>query len=601
MSDKLNERLSLQEQRLLQLQERWRGHWADALRDWSPFVQLHEPKWCFTLKDEQRESLSGSFAMIRLRDHSVVISLRQIQSDGLQDYGPEILAHEIGHHVYCPADLIDNARLIANIRRGLPSVESYAPYIANLYADLLINDHLQRARGRNMAGVYRALKKSAGNSELWQFYMRIYEILWTLEPQTLSHDRVEPRIEQDAWLGARLLRVYAKDWLRGAGRFACLCLPYVTSEVSKAKEAKRVWCDTLQAGQGGTPDGLTELEDEPDGPIHPSQDPELNGLDPIEIHQAPGGDARRVAGKDSGRKSIKNYRDPFQYAEILKASGTPLNEREIAVKYYRERAAPYLIPFPATIESRASDPLPEGVDLWDSSSDMDTIDWVSTLTTSPVVIPGVTTRERMVGFSQGNEPQKLPLDLYLGVDCSGSMQDPARYFSYPILAGTIISLSALRAGARVKVVLSGEPGNTVSTDDFERNSNDVMKVMMNYLGSGYSFGIHRLAETFHATAKLRRPVHILIVSDNDIFHMLEEKGNNRQGWDVAEEAIKFCGGGGTYVLELSKFFLNNNTVIAEKMDRMRQAGWNVAVVNSMEDIVDFARKFSRSQYHLKKR
>jgi len=225
---------------LLDLQEKWRKQWAQALSDWSPFVQLHDPMWCFTKEDEKRESLSGSFAMIRLKDHSVVISLRQIQADGLQAFGREILAHEIGHHVYCPADLIDNARLIANIRRGLPGVEYYTPYVANLYSDLLINDHLQRVRGLDIAGVYRALKKDFGKSDLWQFYMRIYEILWSLDAQTLTTDRIDPRIDQDAWLGSRLLRVYSKDWLRGAGRFACLCLPYVNTEAEKNKNAKRI-------------------------------------------------------------------------------------------------------------------------------------------------------------------------------------------------------------------------------------------------------------------------------------------------------------------------------------------------------------------------
>jgi hypothetical protein len=590
------------DKKLQELQEKWLTQWSEALSDWSPFVQLHDPIWCFTKEDEKRESLSGSFAMIRLKDHSVVISLRQIQADGLQDFGREILAHEIGHHVYCPADLIDNARLIGNIRRGLPGVESYTPYVANLYSDLLINDHLQRARGRDIAGVYKALKKDFEKSNLWQFYMRIYEILWSLEPQTLTLERITPNIDQDAWLGSRLLRVYAKDWLRGAGRFACLCLPYVTAEAEKNKNAKRIWCDALQAGEGGTPDGLTEFDDdEPDGPIHPSEDPELNGLDPIEINEAPNGTGGRVSGKDSGRKSTKNFRDPFTYAEILKASGSKLSDREIAVKYYRERALPYLIPFPSTVQTRASDPLPEGLDLWDPSNDIDAIDWVSTLTTSPVVIPGVTTRERMMGVSQGNEQQLLPLDLYLGVDCSGSMQDPARIFSYPILAGTIISLSALRAGARVKVVLSGEPGTTVSTDDFERNPNDVMKMMLNYLGTGYSFGIHRLAETFNDKTKLRRPVHILIVSDNDIFQILNETGSNRIGWDVAKEAIQICGGGGTYVLQLNSYYLQRNTKIREYLERMQQDGWSVAIVTNMTELVQFARNFSHIKYHSKKK
>src|SRR5688500_18554365 len=92
------------------LREAWLAAWPAALAIWSRFVQLHEPLWCFDESAEQREQLTGSFAMIRLVDHSVVISLRQVREQGLDRFAAEILAHEIGHHVYCPADLTDHAR-----------------------------------------------------------------------------------------------------------------------------------------------------------------------------------------------------------------------------------------------------------------------------------------------------------------------------------------------------------------------------------------------------------------------------------------------------------------------------------------------------------
>ncbi len=122
------------------------------------------------------------------------------------------------------------------------------------------------------------------------------------------------------------------------------------------------------------------------------------------------------------------------------------------------------------------------------------------------------------------------------------MRDPAHYVSYPILAGTIMVLSALRAGARVKVVLSGEPGNSISTDGFIRQEQELLRLMTNYLGTGYAFGIHRLEETFHADFRADRPVHVLIISDSDMFRMLDEQGNRRVGWDVAREALERCGG-----------------------------------------------------------
>lgn len=580
---------------LQKIKASWADAWQDALRDWSPFVQLHEPTWCFTEDDEKRAGLTGSFAMIRLTDHSVVISVRQVQERGLEDYAPEILAHEIGHHVYCPADLTDNARLLARIRRGLPGVEAYAPYLANIYADILLNDRLQRTNGRRIHEVYEKLLPQENSSNLWQLIMRTYEVLWNLPPQTLSRETLAPRVEQDAVLAARLIRAYSKDWLGGAGRFACLCLTYITEDMEGSRTGNRIWCDTLHAGEGGVPDGLTELdEDEETGAIHPSEDPALSGLDPLDLGELGSSGTGRVPSQDSGRKTLKSYRDPVDYAELLKASGVTLDNRQIAARYYRERAIPYLIPFPTSNNPTATDPLPEGIDQWDPANDIDRVDWVSTLTTSPVVIPGVTTRERLYGASPGNDPERVPFDLYLGIDCSGSMRDPALTLSYPVLSGTIISLSALRAGAGVQVVLSGEPGQSVSTDGFLRNQKDVLSFMVQYLGTGYSFGIHRLGETFGADYVSKRPVHILIVSDYDMFAMLDTTDKRKLGWIVAKEAVERCRGGATYVLQLPGYSNTQGRGYSEKIDRMRSDGWNVHVINSMEELLVFAKQFSRA-------
>lgn len=599
---------------LKSLQQKWLKAWPQALADWSPFVQLREPIWCFSEADETRESLTASFAMIRLVDHSVVISLQQVLERGLMDFAVEILAHEIGHHVYCPADLNDNARMLARMRHGLPGCEAYAPMVANLYGDLLINDRLQRSCGRNMAGVYLALGKHAGNaspntsaghsgSKLWSLYLRIYELLWSLPPRSLTPSVVDERINQDAVLGTRLVRSYAKDWLGGGGRFACLLLPYIVEEAEAARQAAMVWCDALTAGAGGCPDGLVELDDdELSGAIHPAEDPELSGLDPLgEPSSEPAARIGKVASELSGRKSIKSsHRDPFEYAEILKASGVALSDRDIAVHYYRERALPHLIPFPARRQPLTSDPIPGGLDLWDPSGDIDQIDWIGTLTASPTVIPGVTTRERLIGSTPGAEPNRVPLDLYLGVDCSGSMHDPARTLSYPVLAGTIMALSALRAGARVKVVLSGEPGSSVSTDGFVRDRRQVLNTLLNYLGTGYAFGIHRLRETFLENAAIKRPVHVLVISDSDLFQILDESADGQTGWDVARQSASLCGGGATYVLQFPSYELPGHKAyqrqFGEQLERMRTDGWGVHLVDSMEELLTFARLFTRQNY-----
>ncbi len=323
------------------LLEQWRAAWPAALETWSHFVQLHEPTWCCSVTEEKEAKLSESFAMIRLVDHSVVISLRQIRELGLEKFSREILAHEIGHHVLCPADLTDNARLLCRIRLGLPGVVEYSPLVSNLYSDLLINDRLARNDSLDMAGVYRKIQRPT-ESQVWVLYMRIYEHLWRLPPQTLAIGDISPRMNQDALLGARLVRSYARDWMGGAGRFACLCFPYIERDKQLAEEAFRQLADAVGAGIGGFPSGLCEIdEDEEDGVLHPAEDPQLTGLEG-DVGDGTG----RVRGRDSGVKTMKTGRNPFDYSEILKAAGVQLSLREITARYYKERALPHLIPFP---------------------------------------------------------------------------------------------------------------------------------------------------------------------------------------------------------------------------------------------------------------
>lgn len=589
---------------LEKLRAEWSACWPAALEVWSRFVQLHEPTWCSSAEEEAAAELTGSFAMIRLVDHSVVISLRLVLEQGLHCFGKEILAHEIGHHVYCPADLTDNARMLARMRIGLPTKEHLAPFIANLYSDLLINDRLQRSAGLNISGVYLKLGSKC-RDRLWTFYMRIYELLWKLERGRLARAEFDARLNQDAQLGARLVRSYSKDWLDGAGRFAALCFPYLLEdEAARTQKLMAIWNDTRCAGSGGIPDGLTEIdEEELTGAIHPADDPALSGIEAPAPSELSDGGAEAGKAAQTGMKTAKNYRQPLEYAEVLQAAGANIDLAELTARYYRERAIPHLIPFPSRKLPIATDPLPEGLEVWDIGSPFEQIDWIGTLLASPQVVPGITTRERLIGTSPGAEPETLPIDLYLGVDCSGSMGNPAQHLSWPVLAGAIIALSALRVGSRVKAVLSGEPGRTISTPGYERNAAVVLKTLTSYLGTGYSFGIHRLAETFDEAARpgnrsAQRPVHILIVSDNDMFSMLDSKSGKRTGWDVARAAVESAGAGGTFVLELPEYTRSDSwgQQTGGYLERIAAMGWNVSIVSSMDELIEFARSFSRGRF-----
>jgi hypothetical protein len=569
---------------LAELRDAWDARWSEALAAWSKLTRLTPPRWCLSVEDETREGLADTFAQIRLADHVVVLSARKLHEAHLEPFPLEIMAHEIGHHVYCPGDLSDYGRLMARVRRGLPGKQRHAPMVANLYEDLLINDRLQRSAGLDMAGVWRALAGDGASTRLWALYTSIYEHLWSLPRGDLSRTRTDERTDLDAALGARLARVYARDWLRGGGRFAALVFPYLEDE--GAGPSLKGLMDTGGQSTGTIPDGLAEVDGDEDDAVHPAFDPELSGMD------APPDPRTR----NDGRRTLPRHRDVGEYGELLRAMGVNADASEVAARYYRERALPHLVRFPTRRSPAAVEPLPEGLDLWDAGSPLERIDWVESIVRSPHVIPGVTTLERTYGDAPGRQPRRAPVDLYVGIDCSGSMPAPRQLTSFPALAGTIVSLSALRAGARVKVVLSGEPqGRTYAMPEFVRDERAILAVLTDYLGTGFGFGVHRLADTFDGRTPRDRPVHVMLLSDHDLFRMFELIEEDETGWDVARRALLAARGGGTVVLNMVPGPQHPG------IERLRADGWRVHCVSGWEELVDFAREFSRRVYEEEKR
>jgi hypothetical protein len=583
-------------QRVEELRDAWLAAWPAALEAWSKFTRLRPPTLCLSAEQAKHEGLTQSFAMIRLVDQAVVVSLPDVMASGLEDYAVEVLAHEIGHHVLAPATLSDHARMIARMRWALPTIESQAPMVANLYTDLLINDRLHRSAELRMGAIYERLRGEAEPGLTWTVYMRIYEVLWNLPRGTLVKRDLDARVEGDAWLGARLLRSYARDWLDGSGRFAALLLPYLLDDAGAADAFAKL-LDTRAAGAGGDPAGLSDEDaDERAGAIHPAHDPDLYDVDVPEPIEAP-------PVEDASAPPLRGQaRQPFEYGEILRASGVTLTDHDVAVRYYRERAIPYLVPFPARRVPHGTEPLPEGLEPWDIGHPIDAVDWLQTVLQSPRVIPGMTTVQRIYGTTEGREPERQPLDLDLYVDSSGSMANPQRQLSFPALAGAIICLSALRAGASVQATLWSGKQQLTSTDGFVRNEDALLRVLTGYYGGGTAFPIHKLRDTFSDRDASSKPAHILIVSDDGVSTMFDDDERGQSGWDVSKMALEKARGGGTMVLQLADgwetsrdqgYYGNAYAAIALARD---QQGWNVHRVASWEDLVSFAREFSRLRY-----
>ncbi|HUQ82158.1 MAG TPA: hypothetical protein VM076_13495 [Gemmatimonadaceae bacterium] len=588
------------------LHDTWSAAWPSALAAWSKFTRLRPPMLCLTEQDARREGLTGSFAMIRLNDQSVVVSLPEVVTCGVEQFPIEVLAHEIGHHVLAPATLTDHGRMIARMRWALPTVEHHAPMVANLYTDILINDRLQRFAGLQLAEVYRRLgARDASGGAVWALYTRIYEILWSLPRGSLGGGATDDRLEGDALLGTRLVRSYARDWLDGSGRFAALLLPHLLEDQKSAKLIEKL-LDTRGAAAGGDPAGLVgEDAEERAGAVHPAQDPALNGLEEAgDDGEEKGAQPKEVTSTAGGGGQS---REPFQFGELLRAAGVVISDHDAAVKYYRERAAPFLIPFPTRRSPQSTDPLPEGLEPWEAGDALDAVDWLQSVLQSPNVVPGMTTVQRVWGTAEGAEPARVPLDLDLYVDSSGSMPNPQQLTSFPALAGAILCMSALRAGARVQATLWSGQHQCSTTRGFVRDSTELLNVLTGYFGGGTQFPIHVLRETYATRNAASRAVHVLVISDDGVSTMFDKDEKGTSGFEIAAMALKRARGGGSLVLNVRHDWDREpvtrprspyppaNWDIAVRRARDEQ-GWHVHTVASLADLVDFARAFSRSRY-----
>ncbi len=584
---------------LSDLKTRWQRDWSVALKVWSRFTRLSEPSLCETHEGAIKEGLGESFAMIRLTDQSVVVDLETVKALKLEEYAVEILAHEIGHHILAPANLADHFRLLARMRRALPTLEGKAAMVANLFTDLLINDRLKRRSELRMAEIYQILRKNQGDeknpSRVWILYMRIYEELWKLQRGSLVESMAEERLDTDAWLGARLIRVYADDWLSAGGKFASLILPYLLEDAKKEAGAFRLLHDTRTAAEGAEPFGLVEVEEDENDHGHPNEDQRITGEPLPETRGAPSPTPKNLLPGQGQR------RDPFEYGEILKASGINLSTHDLAVRYYRDAAFPYLVPFPSRPSPISTEPLLEGLEPWSLGDPLDEIAWLETIITSPTVIPGLTTQRRQFGTVEGRDPGRVPVDLDLYVDSSGSMPNPQVNVSYPALAGAVVALSCLRAGGSVQATLWSGKNQFTSTPGFVRDPDKVLRVLTAYYGGATAFPIHKLRETFEDPNRQNRPAHILMISDDGITTLFDQDEKGRNGWDVAGNALKAGGVGGTMALNISDHW--ESFAKRPDLDLLKKARdeqhWEIHALVLLKDLVEFARAFSRKHYSLK--
>ena len=579
------------------LRARWATQWPPALAAWGRFTRLHAP--VLHGRDDVPAGV-GSFAWFSCTEVEVHIDLADIADRGLEDHAVAVLAHEIGHHVLSPGDLSTSALLLARARDGLVDLVDAAPMISNLWSDLLINDRLQRRSGIAMDALWRAIGPPRADDVVMQLVARTYEILWSLPSSTLTQPAA-PIPEAEASLCARLVRAYANEPVGGIGGFAALVrrlagpLPDPDSEGTSGPSVAeltgaaagrigtgRATVCTQSGEAGGRVVGLSGDPVLARPVLHPALDPRVVGAAEAADQAADDDDA---PASPSGPLAAGQSLTPARYHDVLTQLGVSGSREESARRWYREQARRYLVPFPTRTAPAVVEPLLAAHEPWDVSDDLGDIDWTATLLRSPVVVPSVTTVQRGHDESPGRDPAPEPVDLDLYLDSSGSMPDPRSQQSPIALAGAVLALSALRAGARVQATTWSGPGQIAGTAGFTRDPEAVLTAVVAHFGGSTSFPLPLLAATHPDRSDRRRaPCHIAVISDDGISSMFGA-GQAPDADDVAVRAVRAAGGGGSLILR-------TDAAIVERIAALAP-GYDVYGVVDWEDLMQFAREFAR--------
>lgn len=572
------------------LRASWTAAWPQALAAWGRFTRLHAPR----LHGPGEVRGASSFAWFSLGDVEVSIDLEQVVGLGIEDHAVAVLAHEVGHHVHSPADMLTAGRMAARARQGLVDLDHRIGLVTNLWSDMLINDRLQTRAGVDMVALWRRLGPPQG--DVMRLVLRTDEILWSLPAGTLSGPG--PHHDAEAQVLSRLVRTYADDPVAGVGGFAMVIRPFLVQEEGAGSGSllSEVRCAQHEAPRTPVP-GLATDPGALRAPVHPALDPRVVGDLADRASDSPDPRTERQQ-EPSPTQSAGSTLTPADYAAVLQSLGLVGDPESAAIAWYREHAARHLVPFPTSSTPSAPEPLLGGLDPWETGHDLADVDWTATMLASPVVVPGMTTVQRHVDSTSSSEHHDEPVDLDLYLDSSGSMPDPRNQPAPIALAGAVLALSALRSGARVQATTWSGPQQIAGTDGFTRDTTAVMSAVVAYFGGSTSFPVQLLARTHlddtaprpGAQKGRRRRRHVAVISDSGVVSMFTEGGwrlpdDFEPHTTVAARAVQAAGGGGSLVLN-----------VAEPPDRYvdMAPGYAVYTVTRWDDVVPFARDLART-------
>lgn len=438
--------------------------WQEILKLWNQPRLL--PPMLHEKASKAPVPVQREIAAFTYQDRQIHINLEKLAKElgTAQGILHAVACHEAGHHALIPYSPAISLRLINSANKALKDWEK-SQFMENIFDDTILNTYIfQNSEyfGKELVKLLAKMREMK-KDKFGQLYLKTYEHLWKLQPETLVSTSKE--IDSDAFKIARILEdntFTASTWQDKIYHVSSIAKKYLPSHCARS-------CKLRKPG-------------------------ELGEID----------------------KALQEIAREFTLKEFYDlAAGLGLGSKHhINEQYYAGKAKQYSIKMPET-RTMAGDLYPDTPKTWLPSEPVSRLNIPYTLQMFGKIIPGVTTRQwdykQGVTWQQG----KATPDILVILDSSGSMPKPHETLSYPVLASYIVSESALDNGCKVAAI---NFSSDVEITPYTYDRSKIRRGLSLYQGGGTTFPTQEFLTLLHGNTKRQ---HIFMITDGCIENLEE--------------------------------------------------------------------------------
>ena len=444
------------------------------------------------------------------------VPLHMLVTDAEQ-YLTSVCHHEIQHYLLCPFDGVMNGRMFTAARKHVN--DATAMFVCNLYADFVVDSNLLGrfpilTHRRINSSIHDSALRIHDHSDLWKLIVVCYRVMWGFP--------IPPTVE------------ISEDIFDTATKIVNVTRSSIDQEHLWPKACEKIatiideWTPEGENGLPGTSSGGSKsvTQENVDGSEETIEVPlDLDAImgNPVEVRNGDrvGKCIDQPARFDSEEEMERLAYDVEQLGgDIEELQGVYLtagvgSERAAWTRFWYRAKARGEIRFEVDAEKMTGS-VPLTPETWRLGDPLEELDIVQSLQTFPVLIPNRTTRKWQQFETAGVEISKLPPDLLIIIDSSGSMTWSMRKrtisgsYHTALVAAFAAMDFAFRRGCRVSAINFSDGSLTC---DWSNERAPVERVLLAYQGGGTVAPVKKIIT---ACEKAESEVITLLITDAEV-------------------------------------------------------------------------------------